>query len=158
MTHCRRHGCCLFIEDVVQRIALLLFVLLVATPLPLHIHALAPQQQLGSFEALDQSLALQQGKRKVVLEDLVVVSMNSDDLVDFHKAWDWQKYVAQEHMNRLTETPERSSFLDPTTTISIDDEKEPLLLPGGVDTIFMLEHSAVYTLVGHHISRYDSHK
>ena len=102
---------------------------------------LAPQQ-LGSFETLEERLAKGDGRRKVVLEDLV--SENSQR-VEFNEAWDWQKHAMQEHVDRLTQNNEDTPFLSDEQSQKLDSEGT--LARGGKDTFCMLEHEAVYTLV-----------
>ena len=97
---------------------------------------IAPQQ-LGSFETLEINSA---ETRNVLLEDLV--SFNSER-VEFTRAWDWQKQLLQEHVERLAKD-ETSQFLLTDDRITGEDRG---LSKGGYDTIFMLEHEAVYTLV-----------
>lgn len=94
-------------------------------------------QQLGSFETLHTNSI---DTRRVVLEDLV--SSNSER-VEFTRAWDWQKQLLQEHVERLAKE-EASQFLSSADSMQGENKG---LLKGGYDTIFMLEHEAVYTLV-----------
>ena len=113
---------------------------------------LAPQQ-LGSFEGLQEfTETKQKGKRKVICEDLV--SANAQR-VDFQESWDWQKQLMQEHFDRIAASASANSlettttnFLDENIAKTIDFMDSTAPLPsGGIDTIFMLEHEAIYTLV-----------
>ena len=94
---------------------------------------LAPQQ-LGSFETLEATAT----DRRVVLEDLTKA-----ERVDFEKAWEWQKYLMQQHVDRLAGEKDRTQFLASDWKVPTDEA----LVNGGLDTIFFLEHNPVYTLV-----------
>jgi hypothetical protein len=102
---------------------------------------LAPQQ-LGSFETLDLS-TVSSTERRVIVEDLV---SSNNERVKFEDSWDWQKHLMQEHVDRIANTPEAKSLLSDDHARDVNDEG--ILVRGGFDTIFMLEHEAVYTLVG----------
>jgi hypothetical protein len=103
--------------------------------------ALAPQQ-LGSFETLEFT-TVSLTERRVIVEDLV---SSNKETVKFEESWDWQKHLLQEHVDRIANTPEATSFLSDEQ--ARDWNHEGILVPGGFDTIFLLEHEAVYTLVG----------
>ena len=118
---------------------------------------LAPQQ-LGSFETLgeEEYRANDQGRRNVVLEDLV---SESSERVAFNEAWDWQKHVMQEHFTRLNNNQNNFNTEDTTPFLSSEEQlqtwdNEGALPPGGLDTFFILEHEAVYTLVRAFVSRH----
>jgi hypothetical protein len=102
---------------------------------------LAPQQ-LGSFETLELN-TVASTERRVILEDLV---SSNNERVKFEESWDWQKHLMQEHVDRIANTPEARPFLSDDDARDVNDEG--ILVDGGFDTIFMLEHEAVYTLVG----------
>eukprot|EP00980_Cylindrotheca_fusiformis_P006616 scaffold1390_cov138-Cylindrotheca_fusiformis.AAC.19 len=94
-------------------------------------------QQLGEFEvlAVDENFKV---SRKVALLDY---SSPQSSPIPFHIAWDWQKQLLDRHVKRMMSTTkdnsESSQFL-----LSPREEEEV----HGVDTVFMLEHDAVYTL------------
>ncbi|CAB9515519.1 lipoyltransferase 2, mitochondrial [Seminavis robusta] len=106
--------------------------------------ALAPQQ-LGSFETLElSSTTISPSDRRVVLEDLV--SADANNRVQFEESWDWQKHLLQEHADRIVNTPEVGPFLTTQDNGKNNEVGSSSLTSGGLDTIFMLEHEAVYTL------------
>lgn len=95
-------------------------------------------QQLGEFETLAVK-STEISKRKVALIDY----SNSGSSIPFQKAWDWQKEILNDHVERITEF--QSS--------SIDDEKSfsQFWNPTennkyGIDSILMLQHEPIYTL------------
>jgi lipoyl(octanoyl) transferase len=88
------------------------------------------KQQLGSFEVLDDKTA-QRANRKVALLDFA-----SSDHIDFEEAWDFQKDLLNQHVQRL-ESGIENSFLE---------EEDAEASAGGKDTIIMLQHNPVYTL------------
>lgn len=89
-----------------------------------------------------------------MLEDLV---SERCEQVAFNEAWDWQKHVMQEHFTRLNTNQNNNE--DTTPFLSTGEQikrvdNEGALAPGGLDTFFMLEHEAVYTLVRAFVSRH----
>lgn len=88
-------------------------------------------QQLGEFESLDASHC-QTSARKVQLLDLL-----QDDLIDFEDGWILQKYLLENHFNRLSCLPHRSQF---------NSEVDHFQMACGLDSILVLQHHPVYTL------------
>jgi lipoyl(octanoyl) transferase len=94
------------------------------------------QQQLGSFESLQFGPEMQQ-ERRVRIYDY------SAELIPFQKAWEWQRESLDGQLDRLkNENSEGSQFI----AAPPDEESLDLLLEGGQDVIFMLQHEPVYTL------------
>jgi lipoyl(octanoyl) transferase len=106
-------------------------------------------QQLGTFEVLDADTAARKIDRRVVLENYSGDAASGG--ISFDKAWNCQKECLDQHVQRLkneaTDMPSAStsgSYLPKlsSTLVSTNDNPVPL----GLDTVFMLQHSPVYTL------------
>jgi lipoyl(octanoyl) transferase len=110
-------------------------------------------QQLGSFEPLqlqtpDNSETEQRQQRRVLLKDL-----SNQPPIDFETAWDWQKTCLNQQLQRLSDAAEHSSSSSPVAESSsqfLPPDNNPTTTDttstAGVDTIYMLQHSPVYTL------------
>jgi lipoate-protein ligase B len=85
-------------------------------------------QQLGTFEVLE--IADSSFSRQVPLLDY----SNSLSLIPFTTAWDWQKALLNDHVERLSQKKSTSQFLQGGGDLS------------GLDTVIMLQHYPVYTL------------
>lgn len=86
------------------------------------------KQQLGSFEALDISTITDEPwNRRALLLDY---TQDPDCRIDFETAWDCQKEIMQQHVERIDDGS-YNSFLGSD---------------GGCDTVIMLQHEPVYTL------------
>lgn len=141
-----------------------------STPTRLNI---APQQ-LGTFESLQsEAESIPKSKRRVVLEDLLEAvsgGTTNTNTIDFETAWNWQKFLVQQHVQRLSQNdndnhhhPVKSPFLvlppkDDTDDDDDDDDDQhwnqdimsssssSFPIQGGIDTVFLLEHDPIYTL------------
>lgn len=98
---------------------------------------------------LDSDTAARKSDRRVVLENYSDAAASEG--IPFEKAWDWQKECLDQHVQRLKNEanymPSSStsgSYLPmlSSTVASTNDNPVPL----GLDTVFMLQHSPVYTL------------
>jgi lipoate-protein ligase B len=87
-------------------------------------------QQLGEFEVLD--ITDSPASRRVPLLDYSATGSP----IPFETAWDWQKELLDNHVERISREIPASQFLDETT------ESDPT----GLDTVIMLQHAPVYTL------------
>ena len=86
------------------------------------------KQQLGSFEQLDTStITNEPWKRKALLLDY---TKDPSCRIDFETAWDCQKEILQQHVERIDDGS-YDSFVG---------------TDGGCDTLIMLQHNPVYTL------------
>jgi len=97
------------------------------------LRAIQQQQQLGFFEKLQMS-SEEVRERNVVVENWV--GQSASKLTRFEYAWDVQRQLLQDHVQRLDDPTRSSSFL---TTVDGTGSS-------GVDRILMLEHQPVYTL------------
>ena len=129
---------------------------------PLTQHFLAPQQ-LGAFETLSDDVRADRDReeRGVVLINYAGKLQPPDPDIPFELAWDWQKCRLERHLNRLKAIEQQ---IDPTescdastigpfipTSIPLDSgdgrNLDNTLYPNlGLDTVYMLQHSPVYTL------------
>lgn len=83
-------------------------------------------QQLGSFEVLE--LPELPSSRQVSLLDFSTVS------IPFATAWEWQKSLLDEHIDRISQKDVKCQFMR---------ERSDIL---GLDAVIMLQHLPVYTL------------
>jgi hypothetical protein len=88
-------------------------------------------QQLGEFEVLD--ITDSPASRRVPLLDY---SATGSPIIPFETAWDWQKELLDNHVERLSREIPASQFLYETKKIN----------QSGLDTVIMLQHAPVYTL------------
>ena len=127
---------------------------------------LAPQQ-LGSFETLSDEIRADRNKneRGVLLKNYVNNSQHYDfnpeasESIPFETAWGWQKSCLEQQLNRI-QLVERNSdsmpgqdavgpFLPQSLHIHSteqDNSWNSRNSINGIDTVYMLQHSPVYTL------------
>ena len=137
-----------------------------------HHYMIAPQQ-LGSFEILDPTEIPNPEQRKVILIDLVRPtktdstngdtnsSSSSSPQIDFETAWDWQKSILEQHVERLSPSKSASKNNEPRAGeeggakdgigSQFLPSEDGIIIDGsaaikGIDTVIMLQHSPVYTL------------
>jgi lipoyl(octanoyl) transferase len=100
------------------------------------------KQQLGVFEVLETTGS--STDRRVALLDYT--ARNNDttglpSLIDFDTAWEYQKHILNQQIERLQlDDMTTSSFLP--TIINMDDDDKT----NGHDAVIMLQHNPVYTL------------
>ena len=140
-----------------------------------HRHHMIAPQQLGSFEVLDPTEIPNPEQRKVILIDLVrptktdstnddttsSSSSSSSPQIDFQTAWDWQKSILEQHVDRLTSSKSASKNDEPRSGeeggakdgigSQFLPSEDGIIIDGsaaikGIDTVIMLQHSPVYTL------------
>jgi hypothetical protein len=105
-------------------------------------------QQLGSFEPLAVSPA-EIEKRRVLLQNWLTTSPIP---IDFQDAWNVQKDLVQQHVDRLQriddDTQDDSSSLLSSFLTDDDDRTNGSTahIHRGVDTVILLQHAPVYTL------------
>jgi lipoyl(octanoyl) transferase len=117
-------------------------------------------QQLGSFEALDVN-PVDISKRRVVLQNWLTRSTTTSTndpapQIDFNDAWNVQKDLVQQHVDRLqrlgsqesiSSSSSFSSFLNDDKTENDNDIHNSVHSGGvGTDTVILLQHAPVYTL------------
>jgi len=121
------------------------------------------EQQLGTFEVIEMTES--PSERKVALLDYTKdtasssSSLSSSSLIDFDTAWDYQKQILNEQLERLAtissdskhgnnddDNENISSFLPTMDDDDDDDDLDKIKNIGHRDTIIMLQHHPVYTL------------
>jgi lipoyl(octanoyl) transferase len=120
-------------------------------------------QQLGSFESLAVS-HVDTEKRRVVLQNWLTTSpipttctstIDNDTAlqspqIDFQDAWNVQKDLVQQHVDRLQRLDDESTSQDHSSTASSsflkDNDDANNYIHRGVDTVILLQHAPVYTL------------
>ena len=117
---------------------------------PRCLEAVAPQQ-LGCFEVLrldDATSVVAQEERNVVLDD-----WTSQPPVPFEEAWDRQRHCFQGHAARLERATRKAAAShgkeqQPTTKLHSSFWTQTLESHGldGIDRVFFLQHTPVYTL------------
>ena len=129
---------------------------------PLTQRFLAPQQ-LGAFETLSDDIRADRDKeeRGVLLINYAGNPRPHGPDIPFEIAWDWQKCRLERHLKRLQaieqqngtkegwETGAIGPFIHPSLALGSDDGRnlDNALFPNlGLDTVYMLQHSPVYTL------------
>ena len=101
------------------------------------------KQQLGSFEVLEFMEDKQKSNRKVMLLDYT--QHQNDEYIDFEIAWDCQKDIQQQHIQRL-QLSEKQEQQQQTSSSFIQGNEYDDNSNEGCDTIIMLQHNPVYTL------------
>jgi lipoyl(octanoyl) transferase len=117
-------------------------------------------QQLGSFAPLAVS-SVEIEKRRVVLQNWLTASpipttitdaVSQSPQIDFQDAWNVQKDLVQQHVDRLQRLDDASQE-DSSSSLSsfLNDNDDPANgsnanIHRGVDTVILLQHAPVYTL------------
>jgi lipoyl(octanoyl) transferase len=121
-------------------------------------------QQLGSFEPLAVS-PVEIEKRRVVLQNWlttspITTSIDNDTAsqtqspqIDFQDAWNVQKDLVQQHVDRLQRLDDESKSQEDLCKTSsslpssfLHDNDDQTNVHCGVDTVILLQHAPVYTL------------
>ena len=98
-------------------------------------------QQLGTFEALEESTDARMARRVSFLD-----VCGGGKCVAFEEAWEWQKRIMEGHFQRIVD-------LSQDNDVTVEESSQFLLPDGdrktarrGIDTVIMLQHKPVYTL------------
>jgi lipoyl(octanoyl) transferase len=103
----------------------------------------APEEDDDNLET-ESFRKRQRQQRRVLLKDL-----SNQPPIDFETAWDWQKTCLNQQLQRLSADAERSDSSPESSSQFLPPDNNPTTstdTTAGVDTIYMLQHSPVYTL------------